>query len=53
MRARPRLIQHVAEAKNPTFCDGLAVESGGAALREGSVVTLGPERMRLTVHLEV
>lgn len=44
-------IQHLDGAKNPTFCDGLSIVAGPALLNEGSVVSIGPERMRLAVEL--
>jgi hypothetical protein len=45
-------IQHLDGAKNPTFCDGASVISAPTPLHDGSVVSIGPERMKLSVRLE-
>jgi hypothetical protein len=39
-------------AVNPTFLNGAAVAGGPAAIRDGDVISIGPERMKLTVHIE-
>lgn len=44
-------LQHARDAKNPTYCDGVALNDEPAALHEGSTVSIGPERLKLTVHL--
>ena len=45
-------IQHVDGAKNPTFCDGVSIAAGPMPLNDGSVVSIGAERMKLAIRLE-
>ena len=37
-------------AKNPTFLNGAALGAAPAPLREGAVITTGPEKLRLRVE---
>lgn len=37
-------------AKNPTFLNGAALGAAPAPLREGAVITIGPEKLRLRVE---
>lgn len=37
-------------AKNPTFLNGAALGAAPAPLREGAVITIGPEKLRLHVE---
>jgi len=46
------VVQHLSSAKNPTFCDGAEVGDGGCPLVDGSVLTIGPEKMRITLRLQ-
>lgn len=45
-------LQHYDTATNPTFCNGADVSTGPVALDEGAIVSIGAERMRLTVRLD-
>jgi len=45
-------LQHVSTAKNPTFCNGSPATDAPVLLSDGGTVSIGPERMRLTVRLE-
>jgi len=42
-------VFHVAEAVNQTFVDGTELSSGGTALREGMVVSVGVDKVKLKV----
>lgn len=44
-------IEHLESAKNPTFCNGSSLAAGPTALPDGCIISLGPERMKLTVSL--
>jgi hypothetical protein len=46
------VVEHLNGAKNPTFCDGESVVAAATPLHEGSVISIGPERMKLVVHFE-
>lgn len=46
------MIQHHAEAKNPTFLDGAPLSAEPAALKEGAVVSIGADKAKLTVKME-
>jgi hypothetical protein len=45
-------ISHVQEAINPTFLNGTSLGSEPMKLTHESVITIGPERMRIIVHIE-
>jgi hypothetical protein len=45
-------IKHLEGAKNPTFCDGVCILTAPAPLHDGSVVSIGSERMKLSIRLE-
>ncbi|HEV7221699.1 MAG TPA: hypothetical protein VGN42_03305 [Pirellulales bacterium] len=45
-------LRHCDTAKNPTFCNGANASDGPVALDDGAIVSIGAERMRLTVRLE-
>jgi hypothetical protein len=43
-------LEHAATAKNPTFVNGTSAAAGRCKLESDTCVTLGPEKMRLTVR---
>ena len=45
-------ILHCTSAKNPTYLDGVALNTEGIPLNAGGVITIGPTRMRLVVSFE-
>lgn len=45
-------LRHCDTAKNPTFCNGADVSAGTVALGDGAIISIGAERMRLTVRLD-
>jgi len=45
------MIRHEAGARNPTFLDGTALGAGPGRLNEGAVISIGPEKCRMSVKL--
>jgi uncharacterized linocin/CFP29 family protein len=46
------VILHLESAKNPTYCDGVDVAVAPVAIQEGSVISIGVDYLKLTVHLD-
>ncbi len=46
------VLRHASGARNPTYYNGAAVEHDTLQLTNGGVISIGPEKMRLTVTLE-
>jgi hypothetical protein len=46
------VLRHVATAFNPTFVNGTPVAADGVLLASGSILTIGPVRMRLTARCD-
>jgi hypothetical protein len=44
-------VRHTPEAKNPTCLNGKPLESVAAPLKEGDVLSIGPERLRLKIKI--
>ena len=46
-------ICHAADAKNPTFLNGSALEGPSTVLNNGDVLSIGPEKMKLAVSIDL
>ena len=46
------LIRHVSSAKNSTYFDGAALGESPQPIQDGKTISLGSEKMKLTVRLE-
>jgi hypothetical protein len=46
------LLRHVATATHPTYYDGWAVGSDPVPVVNGGQISIGPDRMKLTLKLE-
>lgn len=45
-------VEHEPTATHPTYCNGVSIHAGPVLLHDGSVLSIGLERMRLQVRLE-
>lgn len=46
------MIQHDTKAKNPTFLNGTPLSLEPSALNEGSIITIGSDKAKLTVEMD-
>jgi hypothetical protein len=46
------LLRHVATAAHPTYYDGRAVGSDPVTVFTGGLISIGADRMKMTVNLE-
>jgi len=45
------VVSHTVEAKNPTCLNGRPLETAPEPLKDGDVLSIGPERLRLRVRI--
>ena len=47
------VLSHASSARNQTFLNGSAIPGGPALLKDGDTLSIGPEKAKLVVRIEV